>query len=637
VIDWILPPWAPAGSPALALTISAEFANQSSIVLWNGSPRPTTVALGSGNNSRLTAQITAADLADVGMPDVTITNAATGGPVSAPMRFDVQAPTIASISPSSIVAGAPSFTLSVTLNGAVPQSTVLWNGSARPTTFVSSTEVAAQIDSTDVQSAGNATVSVANGHGSGATTSGTTFTITPLAPLALTDVSPKTVAVGGPAFRLTVLGNGFTSNSVVKWNGGSRATAYVSGTELIAQVTDADIATVGTATVRVSNPASQGGTTSSITVTITPASIDAVAFQITAAHAGYMTFKNVSLPPSTPAWSVDVGGAPSYALIAGGKVFVTVDLSSGGSSLIALNQTTGAVVWGPVALSGNSTAAHDAGSVFVLSTTNGNGAVVRSFNAATGHSNWSTTINSQRIFDSGITAYDGYVFAVGTGSGGTVYALDQNSGAVIWSQTVDGGASADPALSADSLFVTYPCWAYSIRPATGEVIWSYATGCSGGGGGTPVYANGVLYAPIGPISYDGSTFNGVTGALLGSYSADLPMAVDTTTGYFLKTATLTAIPLASGIAAWSFVGDGKLVTSPIVVNQYVFIGSSSGNVYALDSGTGSQLWQYNVGAAIPAGDVWNSKLPLSGLAAGDGLFLVPGGTKVTAFVLSSNP
>jgi outer membrane protein assembly factor BamB len=637
VIDSLLPGSAPAGSPAFTLNIAAEFVDTSSVVLWNGSPRATTVVPGSGYNAQVTAQITAADVADVGMPEVTITNAASGGPVSDPQRFNVQAPAVAAINPSSIVAGAPSFTMSVAVSGAVPQSTVLWNGSPRPTTFVSSTEITAQITATDVQTAGNATVSVANGGGSGATTSGTTFMITPLASLALVAVSPKTVSAGGPAFQLTLLGSGFRSNSVVDWNGSPRPTTYISDTELTAQITTADIAAVATATVLVSNLAAQGGNSVAAAVAITPTSIDAVAFQISPAHAGYITFKNVSLPPSMPAWSTDVGGAPSYALIAGGKVFVTVALATGNSALVALNQSTGALAWGPVMLGGSATAAYDSGTIFVLTATNGNGAVVQSFNAATGQTGWSTTINSQRIFDSGITAYDGYVFAVGSGSGGTVYALDQNSGAITWSRNVIGGDGADPVLTADSLYVAYPCWAYSIRPSTGEVIWSYTTGCGGGGGATPVYANGVVYAPIGALSYDGSTFNSTTGQLLGSYSADVPMAVDTSTGYFLKAATLTAVQLASGSTAWSFVGDGNLVTSPIVVNHYVFIGSSSGKVYALDSVSGSPLWQYDVGAAIPAGDDWNSKLPLSGLAAGDGLFVVPGGTKVTAFVLSSNP
>ena len=69
--------------------------------------------------------------------------------------------------------------------------------------------------------------------------------------------------------------------------------------------------------------------------------------QMNAAHTGAVTFKNVALPSSS-AWSVDVGGTASYALIVGGQVFVTV-LVNGNSQLVALNATTGATVWGPIA------------------------------------------------------------------------------------------------------------------------------------------------------------------------------------------------------------------------------------------------------------------------------------------------
>jgi len=88
---------------------------------------------------------------------------------------------------------------------------------------------------------------------------------------------------------------------------------------------------------------------------------------------------------------------------------------------------------------------------------------------------------------------------------------------------------------------------------------------------------------------------------------------------------------------WSFSGDGQLVTSPIVVNQYVFIGSSSGEIYALDQTSGQVLWQDNVGSAIPTGVGSNAAMPLTGLSAGDGLLIVPGSNTVTTYVLSTNP
>ncbi len=72
----------------------------------------------------------------------------------------------------------------------------------------------------------------------------------------------------------------------------------------------------------------------------------------------------------------------------------------------------------------------------------------------------------------------------------------------------------------------------------------------------------------------------------------------------------------------------------MLVNQYVLIGSSSGNLYALDGSTGHQVWQVTLGSAVGSGA---ASLPMSGLAAGDGLLVVPAGTKVTAYTLSTNP
>lgn len=132
-------------------------------------------------------------------------------------------------------------------------------------------------------------------------------------------------------------------------------------------------------------------------------------------------------------------------------------------------------------------------------------------------------------------------------------------------------------------------------------------------------------------------FDAETGNVLGSYGADYPPAIDSHTGYFMSGGTLSAIDLGTNTVLWTFAGDGQLVTSPIVVGQYVFIGSSSGNLYALDTATGQSHWQTNVGAPLPQGEGLLSPIFLSGLSAGDGLLVVPAGTKVTAYTLSTNP
>ncbi len=86
----------------------------------------------------------------------------------------------------------------------------------------------------------------------------------------LTSISPASVAMGGAGFTLTVNGTGFVSGpSVVKINGNARGTTYISATQMTASILASDIATTGTATITVYNPAPGGGTSAGQTLTIT--------------------------------------------------------------------------------------------------------------------------------------------------------------------------------------------------------------------------------------------------------------------------------------------------------------------------------------------------------------------------------
>ncbi len=539
-------------------------------------------------------------------------------------------PWLDGISPTSVVAGAPGFTLTVSGSGFTAGSSVQWNGSSRATTYVSPYQLTGQITAADVASAGSAVVTVSNAGGGGS--NGITFTIQAPVALGLSAVYPSLVASGGRDFVLSAIGSGFVPSSTVTWSGAALPTTYVSPTELWASVSAADIASPGTASIAVQNPAA---TSSAATLVIGAPSKDAVSFQITPSHAGVIELDPVSFPTAST-WSVDLGGEPSYALVAGGKVFVTVALSTS-SEIVALDSATGTTVWGPISLSGYANAAYDGGRVFVISAGIGTAALVQALDAATGAPQWSTLLNTQYMFSSAITAANGMVYTGGAGSGGTVYAVNAANGAIAWTKGVANGDSSIPAVTADGVYVTYPCQTYDFRPGSGTSAWSNNSGCSGGGGGTPVVANGVLYAPNGFGSYDGITFDAETGALLGSYAADYVPAIGPTTGYFLQGGTLRGITLSNHTVQWSFAGDGHLVTSPIGVNDYVIVGSSAGNVYALDGTTGSQVWSVNVGAAVPAGAGWGARMPFSGLSAGGGLLMVPAGNTLTAYTLSATP
>lgn len=365
-----------------------------------------------------------------------------------------------------------------------------------------------------------------------------------------------------------------------------------------------------------------------------PQSVDATAFQINPMHSGAVTFSSVTFP-AAPAWSVDVGGTPSYALIADGMVFVTVTMQIGStyptytSELLALDQKTGATVWGPIALENQAGASYENGRVFVLTAGTSTG-LMQAYDAATGSLDWSTLMTGQYYFSAPPTALNGFVYATGYESGGTLYALDETNGAIVWTGELFSGGSIDPAVTASGVYTAESCAALDFAPTTGALIWSEDLGCSGGGASTPVVANSVVYWPNSG-NYNGVTLNAAAGNTLGAFTADYPPAVTATTGYFLQGGTLRGLSLSNNTIEWSFAGDGSLTGPPLAVNQYVIIASSKGNLYAVNGSTGAQVWTQQLGAAV---DVNTANFPMSSLSAGDGLLVVPAGTKVMAYALN---
>jgi outer membrane protein assembly factor BamB len=213
--------------------------------------------------------------------------------------------------------------------------------------------------------------------------------------------------------------------------------------------------------------------------------------------------------------------------------------------------------------------------------------------------------------------------------------VNETTGALAWTAPViDGGFSA-PAVTADGVYVSYACQLYDFQPSTGEQVWHYSTGCYGGGGETPIVSDGVLYSPD-FVNYTGESLNAETGALLGQFTADLTPAFLGKTGFFLHNGILQGIDTTTNTVLWSFTGDGLITSSsPIVVNNIVFISSLVGNVYALDATTGAQLWTTSVPANVQT--LSGPTVPFVGLTAGDGLLLVPSTDVLTAFTLSTSP
>jgi len=356
-------------------------------------------------------------------------------------------------------------------------------------------------------------------------------------------------------------------------------------------------------------------------------------FQIDATHSGATSSATLK-PPLRQRWTVNFGRPISYPLIADGKVFVTVKNSpiTSGTTLYALNATNGAVVWS-FNLGGSffwSAACYENGRVFAI---NGSG-LLRSFDGATGTVNWSVQLPGQFSFSAPPTVFDGVIYVSGAGSGGTVYAVNADSGAVIWTAPVMNGDTSSPAVTSDGVYVSYSCPnVYKLDPATGALIWHYSTGCSGGGGKTPALFDGLLYVR----DSSDTIFDSQTGQIVGSFNAKNTPAFSGGLGFFLNGphsfgtfGTLVARVLPS-TNFWFFNGDGFLESSVLVVNNYVYVGSSQGNLYAVDTMTGQQVWVTNTGDSIPYVDEQNVSQPLTSFAAGEGLLVVPTSTKLIAY------
>lgn len=255
-----------AGGAAFTLTVNGTGFVGASTVWWNGSLRTTQFV----SPTQLTASIPASDIASAGTANVVVQNPAPGGGSSPAATFTINnpAPAITSLSPSSTTTGGAAFTLTINGTGFVSASSVWWNGSPRTSQFISATQITASIPASDIASAGTASVVVQNPSPGGGSSPAATFTINNPAP-AITSLAPNAIQAGSAAFSLTINGTGFISASTVWWNGSLRTTQFVSATQLTASISAADVASAGSASVVVQNPAPGGGSSPAATFSIT--------------------------------------------------------------------------------------------------------------------------------------------------------------------------------------------------------------------------------------------------------------------------------------------------------------------------------------------------------------------------------
>lgn len=175
-------------------------------------------------------------------------------------------PAITSLSPNSATQGGNPLTVTITGYNFISSSSVQWNGSARTTTYTSSTQLQVQIASADIANSGSAAVSVTNPSPGGGNSGSAEFTITPASNPApqLQASNPSSVNAGSADIIFTVYGSNFIPTSVIQWNGAALTTSYLSDSYLEAQVPASNLSNPGVAEVVVVNPGPGGGSSTSL-------------------------------------------------------------------------------------------------------------------------------------------------------------------------------------------------------------------------------------------------------------------------------------------------------------------------------------------------------------------------------------
>ena len=129
-------------------------------------------------------------------------------------------------------------------------------------------------------------------------------------------------------------------------------------------------------------------------------------------------------------------------------------------------------------------------------------------------------------------------------------------------------------------------------------------------------------------------FDSATGTFKVQIGADHGPSVTDTALIALNAGILSSTRLSDLVQTWTFSGAGSnLVTAPVVVNSTVFVGADNGNVYGLDTGTGSQVWMGVSPVGISADSENGGPMPPSGPAAGENLLIFCAGNALAAWQL----
>jgi len=166
-------------------------------------------------------------------------------------------PRLDKLTPSTIPSGGGGYTVVAMGRGFVADSRIRFDSLEYATTFVSESELRAQLPAADLASSRTISVTVRNPDN--AVSNALELLIANPVPV-LDSVRPASLIVGDSTRTITVWGREFRPNSVVRWNTVDRPTRVLSPYALEVDLTAGDVAWGTSVRLSVSNPAPAGGT-----------------------------------------------------------------------------------------------------------------------------------------------------------------------------------------------------------------------------------------------------------------------------------------------------------------------------------------------------------------------------------------
>jgi outer membrane protein assembly factor BamB len=121
-----------------------------------------------------------------------------------------------------------------------------------------------------------------------------------------------------------------------------------------------------------------------------------------------------------------------------------------------------------------------------------------------------------------------------------------------------------------------------------------------------------------------------TGNTIAAFSASAIPAFAGTRGFSLVGGALQALDISTRAVLWTF-SPGALVSAPLVVNNRVYVGSSAGQLYAVDPATGMAVWMVTLPWGISATNEFGLGQPVTGMGAGGDALIVPAGNHLVCY------